>query len=242
MLLFSVIFPGDHGLSGELSSVARCNGDLKLGSKGNIMINEVMTNCQNVGDIFHYHFDFQQLPQFLLMGSLLQDHFSGKQGQWKFISWFVYPENKIKMKIPSHTIQADQNQLIGALLHNFKTYHEDFHCFKLSIQLIHITLPKENFDAAWWTTTAFSYKRSIIGSHVCNNLVYHFDLQQQIMTRLTKHSSAQVGSQGGYYTYIFFSMAPFSYFLKRQRLNWLFTAEKWERSIIIIIKKKKTCF
>lgn len=60
----------------------------------------------------------------------------------------------------------------------FSMAHGDWRWTDLSIQLIHITLPQENFDAPRWTATAFSDKSSVIGSHVGNDLVNHFNLKQ----------------------------------------------------------------
>lgn len=49
---------------------------------------------------------------------------------------------------------------------------------KLTVQGIHVALSEENFDASWWTAVAFSDDCSVVGSHVSNDLVDHFNLEE----------------------------------------------------------------
>lgn len=96
-----------------------------------------------------------------------------------WMQWFKVETSLLELLWEFHHPHKMQNVMtVSISYHLINVTQDDVRWCNLSIQVIHITLPKENLDASGWTATAFSNKSSIIGGHMSNNLVNHFDLQQ----------------------------------------------------------------
>lgn len=102
-----------------------------------------------------------------------------RDSSFQYMQWFKVETSWLELLWEFHHPHNMRNVMtVSVSYHPINVTQDDVRWCNLSIQVIHITLPKENLDASGWTATAFSNKGSIISSHMSNNLVNHFDLQQ----------------------------------------------------------------